>query len=282
MNDVIIEKIYEDKIWIITVNRENSANSINKNTADELFKSFDLFEKDPKSCVAILTGKGRYFCAGADLKEINKSLKVHIKNLKTNEDKNESKTNSNMNELSQEGNGPLGISRMILSKPTIAAINGPAVAGGFELILWCDLRITYPECEMGVYCRRFGVPLIDGGTYRLPILIGMSRSMDLILTGRKFTGQEGYNIGLINRLTNRERVLEQSIILAKELCQLPQICMRNDRLSLINNCYKNYQEIVKNEFNYGISSLKSNEAIIGSNLFSKGKGRHGQSLKPKF
>jgi enoyl-CoA hydratase len=278
--NVNIEKIYSNKIWIIKINREKFANSIDKRTADELFECFDSFEKDPISCVAILTGTGKYFSAGADLKEVDKNLSSILDNLSNQTNYPNKKTN--MNELSQNGNGPLGITRLILSKPTIAAINGSAVARGFELILWCDMRVTYPDCEFGIYCRRFGVPLIDGGTYRLPMLVGLSRSMDLILTGRKIKGEEAFHIGLINRLTAQKKVLEESISLAKELCELPQTCLRNDRLSLITNCYRNYKDLVSNEFHYGLESLLSTEAVIGSSLFSKGEGRHGDSLKPKF
>lgn len=274
--NILLEKLHQEKIWIVKIIREKSANSIDKNTADELEKVFKLFDNDAEACVAILTGEGKYFCSGADLKQVDKSLK-QILNTETNLD--QENLDSNMNRISKS-EAPLGVSRMILTKPVIAAINGPAVAGGFELALWCDLRVTYRESILGVFCRRFGVPLIDGGTYRLSSLIGLSRAMDLILTGRIIYGDEGYNIGLINRLVDKkEDVLIEAIKLAESLIHLPQICMRQDRLSLLENSYNfNIEKMIEKEYEYGLKSFRSGEAVKGSKLFTQGLGRHGKSL----
>lgn len=257
----------EDKIYIVTINREPFANAISRETAEELAHAFRAFEQDSESYVAILTGQGKYFCAGADLKSLSKSEKV-------------GDTPSAINRLETTGDGPLGVTRMLLSKPVIAAVNGHAAAGGFELALWCDMRVTFKDCEMGVYCRRFGVPLIDGGTVRLPVLIGLSRASDLILTGRTVKGDEGYNIGLINRLVERrEDVLKEAITLAKSLCEFPQNCLRNDRMSMLTNIYKlDLKKYMTNEFEYGMKTMKSGEAFVGAKKFAKGEGKHGQKL----
>jgi enoyl-CoA hydratase len=285
--NILLEKLQKGKIWIVKLNREKSANAIDKQTADELEKVFKLFDNDQEACIAILTGEGKYFCSGADLKQVDRNLKqiLQVEKGKFNQEN----SSSNMNRISKS-EAPLGISRMTLSKPVIAAINGTSVAGGFELALWCDLRVTYKESILGVFCRRFGVPLIDGGTYRLSALMGMSRAMDLILTGRPISGQEAYDIGLVNRVVDKkEDVLAEAIKLAESLIELPQICMRQDRLSLLENTYNfNLHKMIQNEYEHGLISLKSGEAVKGSKLFTQGKGRHGKALKednsfkPKF
>jgi enoyl-CoA hydratase len=279
--NILLEKTYSGKIWIIKLNRENSANAIDKLTADELQNVFESFENDSISCIAILSGQGKYFCSGADLKEVNR----HMENFVNSFGKSSKEViRSNMNTISEK-DAPLGISRMLLKKPVIAAISGPAVAGGLELALWCDMRVSYKDCSLGVYCRRYGVPLIDGGSYRLSALIGLSRAMDLILTGREIKGEEAYQIGLVNRIVERqENVLQEALNLAQILCGLPQICMRNDRLSLIENSYNlNIKNLIENEYNHGIKSLISGEAIKGSKLFTQGQGKSGKPvLLPKF
>jgi enoyl-CoA hydratase len=264
--NLIIKKESNEKIWIIYINREKQANSIDKATAGELATVFRKFEADEKASVAILTGKGEsYFCAGADLKKLKRS------NFQNNE----------ANEFKSTGNAPLGVSRMILNKPVIAAINGYAVAGGLELALWCDLRVTYADAILGVFCRRFGVPLIDGGTFRLSKLIGLSRAMDLILTGREVTGMEGHEIGLINRLVEKGNVLSEAIKLAELICSFPQETMRNDRMSLLETSYSNYDSLSQTEYYWGKKSLDSFEASQGADKFISGQGRHGNML-PKF
>ena len=257
----------EDKIYIVTINRESFANAISRETAEELAHAFRAFEQDSEAYVAILTGQGKYFCSGADLKSLSKSENV-------------GDAPSNINRLETTGDGPLGVTRMLFSKPVIAAVNGHAVAGGFELALWCDMRVSFKACEMGVYCRRFGVPLIDGGTVRLPLLIGLSRASDLILTGRTVKGEEGYSIGLINRLVERqEDVLKEAVTLAKTLCEFPQNCLRNDRMSMLTNIYKlDLAKYITNEFEYGMKTMRSGEAFIGAKKFAKGEGKHGTKL----
>ena len=275
--NILVTREFQEKIFIVTINREPFANAISRETAEELAHAFRAFENDSQAYVAILTGKGKHFCAGADLKSLSKSDNVQD-------------TPSTINRLETTGDGPLGVTRMLLSKPVIAAVNGHAVAGGFELSLWCDMRVTFKACEMGVYCRRFGVPLIDGGTVRLPLLIGLSRASDLILTGRTVTGEEGYNIGLINRVVEkREDVLQEAVNLAKSLCEFPQNCLRNDRMSMLTNIYKlDLKKYMTNEFEYGMKTMKSGEAFVGAKRFAKGEGKHGTQLnapsdiKPKL
>jgi enoyl-CoA hydratase len=262
LNNLCIQKINDSKIWVVYINREKQGNSIDKNCAEELATVFKQFNSDDSAYVAILTGRGRYFCAGADLKKMTK--------------KDFEEGNTNYVEP-WPSNGPLGVTRMMLKKPVIAAINGYAVAGGLELALWCDLRVTYKDCVMGVFCRRFGVPLIDGGTFRLTKLIGLSRAMDLVLTGREVCGKEGFEIGLINRLVEKENVLDEAINLASLLCSFPQKTMRNDRMSLLINTYgSGYSDVIETEYNFGKESLK--EADRGAEKFIKGQGRGGKLL----
>ncbi len=273
--NLIVEKQHHNKIHIITINREKHANAIDRSTAEELAVAFRAFEQDKLACIAILTGKGNYFCSGADLKALSKT-------------QNMTDNPSQINRLEKTGDGPLGVTRMLLTKPVIGAINGHAVAGGFELALWCDLRVTYKDCDMGVYCRRFGVPLIDGGTIRLPLLIGLSRASDIILTGRTVKGDEGYQIGLINRLVEkREDVLGCALELGKSLCNFPQNCLRNDRMSMLTSIYKlDLGKYIMNEFEFGLKTLSSGEGFEGAKKFVKGEGKHGvvlnSEVKPKL
>lgn len=279
--NISLKKIKAEKIWIIKICRVETANSIDRETANELNSVFKDFDEDKVSLVAILTGKGKYFCSGADLNNI----KNEIDNF--NESKIEVQNPVKMNEISENNDGPLGITRFTLKKPVIAAINGPAVAGGFELILWCDLRVTYRNCEMGIYCRKRGVPLIDGATYRLQKLIGLSRSMDLILTGRRIDGNEGYSIGLINRIReSREGVMSEAKKLALEIIEFPQECMQNDRISLLKNTYENVhlKDMINTEYQCGIKSLKAAERMkneINRFLNKKKKGKEIKMM-PKF
>jgi enoyl-CoA hydratase len=261
--NLYVEKLYDERIWVVYIDRERYANSIDKNTAKELSQVFNAFDRDEKAYVAVLTGRGdKYFCAGADLSKLSKI------------DFEQGNTNL-VQPLPHDA--PLGVTRMMLNKPVIAAINGYAVAGGLELALWCDLRVSYSDCIMGVFCRRFGVPLIDGGTFRLSRVIGLSRAMDLILTGREINGLEGYTIGLINRLVSRDKVMGEAIELAKLLCSFPQECMRNDRKSLLVNSYGgSYTEVIENEYKFGKESLKFSH--MGAEKFIKGEGRHGKMV----
>src|SRR5271170_4403776 len=200
------------RILIVALNRPERRNAVDSKTATLLARSFEQFDSDDQLDVAVLTGRGGTFCAGFDLKEF---------------------ANTDVDRLSQGGNGPMGPTRMRLSKPVIAAIEGYAVAGGMELALWCDLRVAARSAVMGIFCRRFGVPLVDLGTVRLPRLIGQSRAMDLILTGRAVSADEALNMGLVNRVAEPGQALATALDLAEEIAAFPQTCMRNDRLSAL-------------------------------------------------
>ncbi|KAL9652334.1 hypothetical protein ABK040_011990 [Willaertia magna] len=250
--------VYEanPKVLVIQLNREHVKNAVDKETADELYNAFTVdFEKNNDYSVAILYGGENTFCSGADLKNISKGA-------------------LNLVEPPSETNiGPMGPTRLELSKPVIAAIgSGYAVAGGMELACFCDLRVCKEDSKFGIFCRRFGVPLIDGGTIRLPALIGLSRAMDLILTGREISGEEAFSIGFVNRLIKSdENVLQKAIELANQLAQFPQDCMRNDRLSTLKYIYNNLNEHLQNEYLFGMKSLQSEEFQKGVEKFTKRK-----------
>jgi len=240
----------EDRITIVTIQRPESRNAVNGDTAEALAYAFREFDADPNSDVAILMGAGGNFCAGADLKAFN-------------------------NHLSCEGDGPMGPTRLRLSKPVIAAVEGYAVAGGLELALWCDLRVAAKNATFGVFCRRFGVPLIDLGTVRLPRLIGQSRALDLILTGRPVSGEEALRMGLANRVTEAGLALDGAFDLAHTIAAHPQKCMRSDRLSVYEQWDLSWDDAVQNEFRLGMKVIESGESKEGAESFSKGHGRHG-------
>ena len=241
-------------VVIVTIVRPKARNAVNRPTRQALAAAFRRFDADASLSVAILTGRGGYFCAGADLKQIAAGQRGH---------------------RVETGDGPMGPSRMKLSKPVIAAIEGPAVAGGLELALWCDLRVAARNAILGVYCRRFGVPLMDLGTIRLPRLIGHSRAMDLILTGRGVSGEEAERIGLVNRVVPPGQALSAARQLAQELARLPQAALRSDRLSAIEQWGLGWDEAVINEFRLGIRTVESGETEAGARRFAAGAGRHG-------
>ena len=205
--------------------------------------------------MAVFYGANGTFCAGADLKAVA--------------------AQEGINPLSELGNGPMGPSRMLLGKPVIAAISGHAVAGGLELALWCDLRVVEQNAVMGVFCRRWGVPLIDGGTVRLPRLIGHSRAMDLILTGRPVSADEALSMGLANRVVPDGGALQAALSLAEQLVGFPQNCLRSDRLSACEQWDLPYPEAMANEFSRGVQVIGSKETVTGATRFASGKGRHG-------
>ncbi len=240
---------------MVTIDRPAVRNAVDAATAAALANAFREFDAAEDSAVAILTGAGGTFCAGYDLKSIASGRKAP---------------------LSEEGDGPMGPTRMLLGKPVIAAVEGHAVAGGLELALWCDLRVAAEDAVFGVYCRRFGVPLVDLGTVRLPHLIGHSRALDLILTGRGVCGQEALNMGLANRLTATGKALDGAIELAEALCRFPQACMRSDRLSSYEQWSLPYDAAMRNEIRRGQSVLATGETISGAQRFSTGQGRHGR------
>jgi enoyl-CoA hydratase len=242
------------KVFIVTIDRPEVRNAVDSPTAAALADAFRAFDADESLYVAILTGAAGTFCAGADLKSV---------------------AEGRHDPLSEAGDGPMGPTRMLLSKPVIAAVEGHAVAGGLELALWCDLRVAADDAIFGVYCRRFGVPLVDLGTVRLPRLIGHSRALDLILTGRGVSGEEALSMGLANRIVPRGTALDAAIGLAESLCEFPQTCMRSDRLSSYEQWSLAYDDAMKNELRRGQTVLASGETVEGASRFKSGRGRHG-------
>ncbi|NCF19706.1 MAG: crotonase/enoyl-CoA hydratase family protein [Haliea sp.] len=245
----------QERITVVTLSRPEVRNAVDAATAGALADAFREFDANPDSDVAVLYGEYGTFCAGADLKALA--------------------AESGSNRLNPEGDGPMGPSRMLLGKPVIAAIAGHAVAGGLELALWCDLRVVERSAVMGVYCRRWGVPLIDGGTIRLPRLIGHSRALDLILTGRAVDAQEAMQIGLANRLVENGEALDAALELAGQLSRFPQNCLRSDRLSAYEQWSMSLEQALGNEFRRGLSVIESRETVEGASRFAAGKGRHG-------
>jgi enoyl-CoA hydratase len=253
---VIVEN--QGRTTIVTINRPEVRNAVNGTTAAALAEAFRSFDADAESSVAILTGAEGTFCAGADLKAVSAG---------------------DGNRVTLDGDGPMGPSRMLLSKPVIAAVEGHAVAGGLELAVWCDLRVASRDAVFGVYCRRWGVPLIDGGTIRLPRLIGMSHAMDLILTGRGVSGDEARAIGLANRLTEPGAALAGALELAEELARFPQLCLRSDRLSAYQQWPETLEDALTEETRLGLEVIRSGETREGATRFASGAGRHGDFEK---
>jgi enoyl-CoA hydratase len=250
-----------DRIAIVTIDRPEVRNAVNVPTARALAEAFRRFNVDDDAQVAILTGAGGYFCAGADLKAVAAGEERDF-------------------DFSAEADGPMGPTRMHLDKPVIAAIEGHAVAGGLELALWCDLRVVAEDAVLGVFCRRFGVPLVDLGTIRLPRLIGHSRAMDLILTGRPVPAKEAAWMGLANRVVPSGEALQAAIELAQEIASHPQLCMRSDRRSAIEQWGMSEDEAMRNELQLGLETIESGETVTGARHFRDGAGRHG-SFKDK-
>ena len=250
---VRIEK--KGRVTTVILDRPEKRNAVDRPTATALAEAFRAFDADPESDVAVLWGAGGHFCAGADLQGFAGE--------------------ATCNSLSPEGDGPMGPTRMLLSKPVIAAVSGYCVAGGLELACWCDLRVAEQSATFGVFCRRFGVPLIDGGTLRLPRLIGASRAMDLILTGRPVGAEEALAMGLANRVVADGAAREAAEALAAELARHPQTCMRNDRLSSLEQWSLPSEQALAKEFARGIKTLESGEWLQGATRFGKGEGKHG-------
>lgn len=241
-------------VTTVVLDRPEARNAVDRPTADALAEAFRAFDADPSAAVAVLWGAGGTFCAGADLKAVG---------------------TDRQNRLDADGDAPMGVSRMSLGKPVIAAIEGHAVAGGLELATWCDLRVAAADAVLGVFCRRFGVPLIDGGTVRLPALIGTSRAMDLILTGRPVDAEEAYAIGLVNRVVAPGTAREAAEVLARELAALPQTTLRNDRRSVLYAEGRPTAEAMAYELQVGLESLTA-DGVGGAARFAAGAGRHGQ------
>ena len=244
----------DNSTTVITINRPQVKNAVDGPTAALLAEAFRAFDVDDSQAVAILTGAGNTFCAGADLKAVS---------------------DGRGNRVPESGDGPMGPSRMLLSKPVIAAVEGHAVAGGLELAVWCDLRVAARDAVFGVYCRRWGVPLIDGGTVRLPRLIGHSHAMDLILTGRGVAGEEARSMGLVNRLSEPGGALAAALELAGELARFPQRCLRSDRLSAYQQWHLSQHDALLHETRLGLEVIRSGETREGASRFASGAGRHG-------
>lgn len=254
--NVLVE--HNGPVVIVTINRPERRNAVDGATAQALFDAFSAYDGDESASVAILTGAGGAFCAGADLKAIAAG------------DSGKRVVNGGVGTPA-----PMGPTRLRLAKPVIAAIEGHAVAGGMELALWCDLRVMAENATFGVYCRRFGVPLVDLGTVRLPRLIGHSRAMDLILTGRPVDAREALAIGLANRVTPTGEALSHAIALAKEIAAFPQACLHNDRLSALEQWDLSESEAIDNEVRRGLDTLRSGETAAGARRFAGGEGRGG-------
>ncbi len=246
-------------VTVVTIDRAERRNAVDPPTAAALFEAFSAFDDDPSASVAVLTGTGGTFCAGADLKAAAEGRPLRV---------------------AADGPGPMGPTRMELSKPVIAAVEGFAVAGGLELAIWCDLRVAAADATFGVFCRRFGIPLIDGGTVRLPRLVGQGRALDLILTGREVGADEALTIGLVNRVVPSGETLAQAVDWGHRLAALPQTCMRNDRFSALAQWGQSVEEAMHTELRVGLDSLASPDAAAGSRGFASGAGRHGSVVGP--
>lgn len=251
MNTVRVER--DGPVYTVLLNRPHVRNAVDGPTAHTLAEVFREFDEDPDARVAVLHGEGGTFCAGADLKAMG---------------------TGRGNVIDTEGDGPMGPTRLKLSKPVIAAISGHAVAGGLELALWCDLRVADEDAVLGVFCRRWGVPLIDGGTVRLPRLIGSSRAMDMILTGRGVESAEALQFGLVNRVVPNGTCRAAAEELAARIAAFPQNCMRHDRLSVLEQEGLDEQAAIANELQHGFRSLRDVEP--GLARFVAGEGRHGE------
>lgn len=255
MAEVLTE--VEGPVFVVTIDRPAVRNAVDGPTARQLADAFRRFDADDALAVAVLTGAGGTFCAGADLTAVADSR-------------------GNRVERDQSREGPMGPTRMVLSKPVIAAVEGFAVAGGLELAIWCDLRVVAADATFGVYCRRWGVPLIDGGTVRLPRLVGHGRAMDMILTGRAVEAEEALRIGLADRVVAPGTARAAAVALATELAALPQRCLRSDRASAIAQWSLDHDAAMSNETALGLDVILSGETREGAARFAAGAGRHGE------
>ena len=253
---VLVER--DGPVTIISINRPERRNAVNGATAKLLFDAFLAFDADESASVAVFTGTGGYFCAGADLKMVatgDPEKKRELGGFQT--------------------IAPMGPSRLRLSKPVIAAVEGHAVAGGMELALWADMRVVGEGAVFGIFCRRFGVPLIDLGTIRLPRLIGHSRAMDLILTGRPVEAKEALDLGIANRLVPKGEARAHAIAIAKDIAAFPQACLRNDKRSALAQWDLDEEAAIKDELTGGLQVIASGETVAGAQRFASGVGRHG-------
>ena len=248
-----VEVAKDGPVTTVRINRPEVRNAVDRATAEALVAAFEEFDADPDAAVAVLHGEGGNFCAGADLKAV---------------------AGGDPNRFEPDGDGPMGPTRMRLGKPVIAAVAGHAVAGGLELAIWADLRVMEEDAVFGVFCRRWGVPLIDGGTVRLPRLIGASNAMDLILTGRPIGAEEALRMGLANRVVPPGQALAAAQDLARQLAAFPQTCMRHDRLSMLEQEGLSEQDALAVEYRHGVVSVTT-DTVAGATRFADGAGRHG-------
>jgi enoyl-CoA hydratase len=251
-----VTSVRQGPVTVVTIDRPERRNAVDFATAQALFNAFVAFDADEAASVAVLTGSGGHFCAGADLKALAGGQRA--------------------NRVSEEGDfGPMGPTRLRLDKPVIAAVEGYAVAGGLELALWADLRVAAESAVFGVFCRRFGVPLVDAGTVRLPRLIGHSRAMDLILTGRPVDAREAFAMGLANRVVADGEALSAALDLGRQLAAFPQTCLRNDRRSGLEQWDLSWDDAVANETRLGRLTITHGETAAGAARFAAGEGRGG-------
>ena len=252
-----VEFSVDGPVAIITINRPEVANAIDRPTAADLVNAFGRFEADTALSVAVLTGANGTFCAGADLKEMQKP------------------DNPRATQVRPYGDGPVGPTRMLLSKPVIGAVEGHAVAGGLELAAWCDLRVAAENAVFGVFCRRWGIPLMDGGTVRLTRLLGHSHALDLILTGRGVSGEEALRMGLANRLVAKGEALKAALELAREIASKPQGAVRHDKLSSYEQWSLGQPEALLCEFKHGMAALGTQESVAGLERYASGRWKTG-------
>ena len=248
---------HDGPVTVVTINRPERRNAVDSVCADQLRETFLAFDHDDDRSVAVLTGAGGSFCAGADLKAV---------------------AEGDQRPIPDEGPGPMGPTRLTLSKPVIAAVEGYAVAGGIELALWCDLRVAAEDAVFGVFCRRFGVPLVDLGTVRLPRIVGHGRAMDLILTGRAIAAPEAIAMGLVNRVVAPGQALTAAVALAHQLAALPQVCLRSDRMSALEQWGLTEEDAAVVEARRGRDVIRSGETLAGAARFAGGAGRGGAAL----
>jgi enoyl-CoA hydratase len=260
-------------VTTVIMHRPEVRNAVDGPAAAELAAAFRAFDADPEAAVAVLWGDGGTFCAGADLKAMGGERSNRVEPADGGGDCDSA-------DGDRDGDGPMGPTRMVLSKPVIAAVSGHAVAGGLELALWCDLRVAEEDAVFGVFCRRWGVPLIDGGTVRLPVLIGRSRAMDLILTGRPVPAPEAYDIGLANRVVPAGRARAAAEELAREIAAFPQDCVRSDRLSALEAEGLSEKAALANEVRHGLATIEAT-ALADVERFRAGAGRHGAPTPPQ-
>jgi enoyl-CoA hydratase len=242
-------------VVVVTIDRPDVANAIDRPTAEELADAFRKFDADDSLAVAVLAGAGAKFCAGADLKAMREPGAPRA------------------SRVEPDGDGPVGPTRMLLTKPVIAAVEGHAAAGGLELAAWCDLRVAAEDAVFGVFCRRWGIPLMDGGTIRLARLIGHSRALDMILTGRGVSGREAYEMGLANRVVPTGKAREEAIALAHEIAAKPQAALRSDRLSSYEQWSMTLDDALSNEYRHGMATLETGELFGGLEDYASGGWR---------